>query len=79
MAREVASRGITVNAVAPGYIATSMTENLPESVKKMYIDLIPVKRFGTPEEVAFIVKFLLSDEAAYITGQVININGGMLM
>lgn len=79
LAREVASRGITVNAVAPGYIATSMTDNLPESVKKMFVDLIPIKRFGTPEEVACAVKFLLSDEAAYITGQVININGGMLM
>jgi 3-oxoacyl-[acyl-carrier protein] reductase len=79
LAREVASRGITVNAVAPGYIDTPMTEKLPESVKKTFIDLIPKKRFGTPEEVAQAVKFLLSDEAAYITGQVINVNGGMYM
>lgn len=79
LAREVASRGITVNAVAPGYVATSMTENLPESVKKIFLDFIPMKRFGKPEEIAHIVKFLLSDEAAYITGQVININGGMFM
>ena len=79
IAREIASRGITVNAVAPGYIATAMTENLDEQVKKAFIDMIPAKRFGTPEEVAQVVKFLLSDESAYITGQVININGGMLM
>lgn len=79
LAREVASRGITVNAVAPGYIATPMTENLPDSAKKIFVDIIPLKRLGTPEEVAHVVKFLLSDEAAYITGQVINVNGGMFM
>ena len=79
LAREVASRGITVNAVAPGYIATPMTENLPESVQQKFRDWIPVKRFGTPEEITYSVKFLLSDEAAYITGQVINVNGGMFM
>ncbi|NIO49034.1 MAG: 3-oxoacyl-[acyl-carrier-protein] reductase [Candidatus Aminicenantes bacterium] len=79
LAREVASRGITVNAVAPGYIATPMTESLPESVKQQFRDWIPVKRFGTPEEITHAVKFLLSDEAAYITGQVINVNGGMFM
>lgn len=79
LAREVAPRGITVNAVAPGYIQTSMTEKLPDSVKKMFLDFIPVKRFGTPGEIAQVVKFLLSDEAAYITGQVLNVNGGLLM
>jgi 3-oxoacyl-[acyl-carrier protein] reductase len=79
LAREVASRGITVNAVAPGYIATPMTENLPDSVKNMFVELIPLKRFGTPNEIAHVVKFLLSDEASYITGQVINVNGGMFM
>ncbi len=79
LAREVASRGITVNAVAPGYIATPMTESLPEAVKKKFIDFIPVKRFGTPEEITHAVKFLLSDEAAYITGQIINVNGGIFM
>lgn len=79
LAREVAARGITVNAVAPGYIATPMTENLPDTVKNMFVELIPVKRFGTPDEIAHVVKFLLSDDAAYITGQVINVNGGMVM
>jgi 3-oxoacyl-[acyl-carrier protein] reductase len=79
LAREVAARGITVNAVAPGYIATPMTENLPDMVKKTFIELIPMKRFGTPDEIAHTVKFLLSDEAAYITGQVVNVNGGMIM
>ncbi len=79
LAREVAARGITVNAIAPGYIATAMTDALSDSIKKMFVDIIPMKRFGTPEEVAYVVKFLVSDEAAYITGQVISINGGMLM
>lgn len=79
LAREVASRGITVNAVAPGYIETSMTENLPEATKNQFLDFIPMRRFGTPKEVAQVVRFLLSDGAAYITGQIININGGMFM
>ncbi len=79
LAREVASRGITVNAVAPGYIATDMTQNLPESVKNDFIQIIPMKRFGKPEEVASVIQFLLSDEAAYVTGQVVGINGGMYM
>jgi len=79
LAREVASRSITVNAVAPGYVVTPMTESLPESVKGTFIDLIPVKRFGTVEEIAHVVKFLLSDEASYITGQVISVNGGLFM
>jgi len=79
LAREVAARGITVNAVAPGYIATPMTANLPEQVKKLFVDIIPMQRFGNPAEVAHAVKFLCSDEAAYITGQVIQVNGGMYM
>ena len=79
LAREVASRGVTVNAVAPGYVATAMTDTLPENVKEMFLEIIPMKRFGTPEEVSRVVKFLLSEDAAYITGQVININGGMYM
>jgi 3-oxoacyl-[acyl-carrier protein] reductase len=79
LAREVAARGITINAVAPGYIATAMTEDLPEAVKETFVELIPMKRFGTPDEVAQGVKFFLSEEASYITGQVLSINGGMLM
>ena len=77
VSREVAGREITVNCVAPGYIMTAMTENLPEAVKKAFLEMIPMKRMGTPEEVAQAVKFLLSDQAAYITGQVIHVNGGM--
>jgi len=77
LAREVAGREITVNCVAPGYIKTAMTEGLPEAVKQAFLELIPMKRLGTPEDVAQAVKFLLSDQAAYITGQVIHVNGGM--
>jgi 3-oxoacyl-[acyl-carrier protein] reductase len=79
LAREVAGRGITVNCVAPGYISTAMTENLPDAVKEAFLDMIPMKRMGTPADVAQAVRFLLSDEASYITGQVIHVNGGMLM
>ncbi|OGD35774.1 MAG: 3-oxoacyl-[acyl-carrier-protein] reductase [Candidatus Aminicenantes bacterium RBG_19FT_COMBO_58_17] len=77
LAREVAGREVTVNCVAPGYIMTAMTESLPEAVKKAFLEMIPMKRMGTPEDVAQAVKFLLSDQAAYITGQVIHVNGGM--
>jgi 3-oxoacyl-[acyl-carrier protein] reductase len=79
LAREVASRGITVNAVAPGYIATAMTDALTDAVKEGFMNLIPLKRFGTAQDVAAAVRFLLSDDAGYITGQVINVNGGLLM
>jgi 3-oxoacyl-[acyl-carrier protein] reductase len=74
LAQEVGRRGITVNAVAPGFIKTDMTENISEKEMKA---LIPVNRFGTPEEVARLVGFLVSPESSYITGQVISINGGM--
>ncbi|RLA89066.1 MAG: 3-oxoacyl-[acyl-carrier-protein] reductase [Deltaproteobacteria bacterium] len=79
VARELASRQVTVNAVAPGFIATEMTEALPEKVQAEMLAQIPLNRFGTPEEVAAVVAFLASEAAAYITGQVIHINGGMLM
>ncbi|MDD8030424.1 MAG: 3-oxoacyl-[acyl-carrier-protein] reductase [Acidobacteriota bacterium] len=79
VAREVATRGITVNCVAPGYIGTSMTEKLSQDVQKAFLEIIPMRRFGLPVEVARVVKFLCSEDAAYITGQVINVNGGMYM
>ena len=79
LAKEVASRNITVNAVAPGFIQTQMTEVLKDDVKEEILKQIPLKRFGTTEDVANVVKFLISEESTYITGQVINIDGGMLM
>ena len=79
LAREVAARGVTVNCVAPGYIATAMTEGLPEDVKKAFLEIIPMKKFGLPKDVASAVEFLLSEDASYITGQVISVNGGMYM
>jgi len=79
LAREVGARGITVNAVAPGFIATAMTDVLPEDVKKGYLDLIPLRKFGLPKDVSSAVIFLLSDDAAYITGQVVSVNGGLYM
>jgi 3-oxoacyl-[acyl-carrier protein] reductase len=78
-ARELASRNITVNAVAPGYIATAMTENLSDAVRDDLMKTIPLQRLGTAEDVAHMVAFLLSDEAAYVTGQVLNVDGGMWM
>lgn len=76
LALELAKRGITVNCVAPGVIETDMTKDLPaEEVKKM----IPMKRFGKPEEVAGLINYLMSDEASYVTGQVISVNGGMYL
>ena len=79
LAQEVASRNITVNAVAPGFIETDMTARLPQEVKDRMLATIALKRFGQPEDVAAAVKFLASDQAAYITGHVLNVNGGMYM
>jgi 3-oxoacyl-[acyl-carrier protein] reductase len=79
LAREVASRGITVNAVAPGFVPTALTQGLPEDLKTGMMDLIPMGRWGQPEEIANAVAFLASDEAAYITGQVLSVDGGMMM
>src|ERR1043165_9772870 len=79
LAREVASRNITVNAIAPGYIDTAMTDVLPPEMKAAAVKLIPLGRAGTPQEVAAAVRFLASEEAGYITGHVLSVNGGMLM
>jgi 3-oxoacyl-[acyl-carrier protein] reductase len=77
LAREVAPRGITVNCIAPGFIETEMTAGLPDAVKETFRGQIPLGRFGAPEEVAALATFLASEGAAYITGQVIHINGGL--
>ncbi len=79
LARELVSRNITVNAVAPGFIETDMTLRLPEKVRGELLTQIPAGRYGTPEDVAAAVKFLASDAAGYITGQIIHVNGGMFM
>lgn len=77
LAKELASRKITVNAVAPGMIATQMTEAIPENEQKMILDSIPFHQMGNPEDVAGVVSFLAGEDAAYITGQVISVDGGM--
>jgi 3-oxoacyl-[acyl-carrier protein] reductase len=79
VAREVAGRGITANAVAPGYVETELTGGLSESIKEQILAQVPVGRFGEPEEIAEVVAFLAGDSAAYVTGQTIAIDGGMVM
>ena len=79
LAKEVASRNILVNAIAPGFIETDMTKVLSDNVKEAILNQIPLKRMGEAKEVAKLVKFLVSDDSKYITGQVINVDGGMVM
>lgn len=79
VARELASRGITVNAVAPGYIDTDMTQAMTDTAKEAVLSQIPLKRAGSPKDIAEMVAFLASDKASYITGQVISVDGGMYM
>jgi 3-oxoacyl-[acyl-carrier protein] reductase len=79
LAHEMGSRGITVNVVTPGYIATDMTKDLPEERKQKILAQIPLERIGTAEDVAAAVKFLAGDDASYITGHVLAVNGGMYM
>ncbi len=78
-AKELAKRGITVNGVAPGFIATDMTDVLPDKVKEVVKPMIPMQRFGQPDEIASVVNFLASDAASYITGQIITVDGGLHM
>lgn len=78
VAKELGSRNVRCNAVAPGFIESKMTDVLPEAVKKAYMDTIPLKRFGRADDVAKVVAWLASDDAAYVTGQVIGVNGGMV-
>ncbi len=79
MAKEIAGKNITVNAIAPGFIETDMTKVLPENVKESMLEIIPMKKYGKPEDIANLVLFLSSDNASYITGQVIHVDGGMAM
>lgn len=78
VAKELAARNIRANAVAPGFISTKMTEALPEDVRKKMLDNIPLKRFGTPDDVANVIAFLAGDQAAYVSGQVVTVCGGMV-
>ena len=79
MAKELSKRGIRVNAIAPGFIETRMTEKLSDNVKEKYLEVIPLGRLGSPDEVAKVVNFLATENSSYITGQVINVDGGMVM
>jgi 3-oxoacyl-[acyl-carrier protein] reductase len=79
LAREVASRGITVNAVAPGFIPTPLTDVLPAEMKEALMKMIPAGRFGSTDEIAYAVEFLAADEAAYMTGHVLSVDGGLVM
>ncbi|MBQ4310581.1 MAG: SDR family oxidoreductase, partial [Oscillospiraceae bacterium] len=79
MAKELGSRGITVNAVAPGFIKTPMTDKLTDEQREKMLELIAMKRYGLPEEIAGVVSFLASDDSSYVTGQVIEISGGLMM
>jgi 3-oxoacyl-[acyl-carrier protein] reductase len=77
LSKEVASRGITVNCVSPGFIGTDLIKDLPENLRKQYTEQVPLKRFGTPDEVASCVLFLATKAAAYITGSVLEVTGGL--
>jgi 3-oxoacyl-[acyl-carrier protein] reductase len=79
IAKEYANRGITVNAIAPGFITTAMTETIPDNIKTEMLKAIPMNRFGTTEDIANAVVFFASPDAGYITGQLLHINGGMYM
>ena len=79
LAQEIATRGITVNCVAPGFIDTAMTQELTEDLRSRIMASIPAARFGTGDDVAACVAFLASDQAAYVTGQTLHVNGGMVM
>ena len=79
IAKELAARGVTVNAVAPGFILTDMTSSLSEKVKEQFENSIPMRKGGKPEDVANVISFLCSDDASYITGEVIRVDGGLAM
>jgi len=79
LAKELAPRNITINAIAPGFISTEMTERLPDKIKEKMLNDIPLKKFGNTQDIAHLVEFLVSEKAGYITGQVINVDGGMVM
>jgi len=77
LAREVGGRGITVNAVCPGFVETAMTSETPEELKRRYLEMTPMRRFGTPEEIAAVIAFLARSEASYVNGAVIAVDGGL--